>query len=382
MVAILEARQSEVCGVARSKATASAGVGAAFLATVLLQATAQAADAGHAGHPASIRPAVTPNAIWGWVVARKPTTASYTPSAPNQANSSGGTNHVLRFGAGQYKVLFPGVGEAVAGAGGIVHVTALDSGTHACAAGAWTGNQDEQVAVICRDAQGRLSDAAYSVDWVDAEMDDGEMAYVRIADASTAAIDPQHSFNSTFGANTATRLGTGTYRVRFAGVDGTKGDVQVTAFGTGVACHVADWHAQSSVTVVNVECRMPTGALADARFDATYLFKLGFHGMEGPDQVYLLADQPHAASYQPAAARRFSSAGTNPTVKRTALGQYVVVLPGMPAGGAVQVTAYGTGTEACHATAIRGQTPQQVGVRCTTAGGSAVDSEFALAYTH
>src|SRR3954454_1568932 len=165
------------------------GIAAALVATVVLSVAAEA------GGSTSTRPAVTPNAIWGWVVARRPSTASYTPSASNQGNSSGGTDHVIHSGRGQYLVLFPGVGESRGGGnGGVVDVTALDDGPHACAAGAWTGNQDEQVNVTCRDALGHLADAAFILNWVDAALDDGEMAYVLTANASTGGIAPNHSF--------------------------------------------------------------------------------------------------------------------------------------------------------------------------------------------
>ena len=46
---------------------------------------------------------------WGWVTARKPTTASYTPAAKDQGNSSGGTNTVARSTAGRYVITFGGL---------------------------------------------------------------------------------------------------------------------------------------------------------------------------------------------------------------------------------------------------------------------------------
>ncbi len=331
----------------------------------------------------AVRPTVTPPAVWGWVVARQPTTNTYIPSAPNQGNSSGGANQVTRLAQGQYEVKFSGVGESQANEGGIVHVTALSAESDNCQAHEWdAATADELVYVTCKDLQGHFVDSAFSVDWVDPLLDDGEMAFVWVANGTSGLTAPYYSFNSSGGTNTVTRSATGRYAVLFPGMDGTKGDVQVTAYGTSAICHAADWHAQASDIVVDVQCRKPDGSFADARFDTTYLFHLAFQGAEGPSQAYLLADQPRTASYHPAIARRFSSAGLASTVKRTSAGRYAVALPGMPAGGAVQVTAYGPGKQACRITTIRTQTPQQVGVLCTNPAGTAVDSAFSLAYTH
>jgi hypothetical protein len=365
--------------VARSSLRATAGVAAAILTVLALPAVTQAAP------PRAVAPSVTPLSIWAWVVARQPSVASYTPSAVNRGNSSGGTNHVTRSGPGQYEVLLPGVGESNANEGGMVHVTALDPGAHNCAVGEWnpgTPTTDEVVDVACRDKLGHFADSAFSLNWVDPVLDDGALAYVWIQTASTGAIDPYYAFNSSGGTNSVTRTASGRYVVRFPGMDGTKGDVQVTAYSSTATCHTADWHAQASDTVVDVQCRQPNGVFADSEFDASYLFHLAFQGQEGASQAFLLADQPHTASYHPALAQRFSSAGLASTVNRIGTGVYDVLLPGMPAGGSVQVTAYGPGKQACRATSIRTQTPQQVGVRCTHPDGTDVDSAFTLAYTH
>ena len=45
--------------------------------------------------------------VWGWVVARHPTTNQYTPAPQDRQNSLGTTNRMRRDGAGIYDALYP-----------------------------------------------------------------------------------------------------------------------------------------------------------------------------------------------------------------------------------------------------------------------------------
>jgi hypothetical protein len=59
-----------------------------------------------------------------YVWANQPTAASYVPSQPYQANSSGATNQIQRLGTGSYLVKLPNLGRSA----GHVHVTAYVPG--------------------------------------------------------------------------------------------------------------------------------------------------------------------------------------------------------------------------------------------------------------
>ena len=115
----------------------------------------------------------------------------------------------------------------------------------------------------------------------------------------------------------------------------------------------------------------------------TFVKGIGLSGFHGLSNAYLWANRPTAASYHPRKRYTFSTAGTKPTIKRTSRGHYSVILPGMPKGGAVQVTSYGIGTIRCILSSIRTSgLPQTVGVRCYDVAGHFQDGQFTLAYLH
>ena len=132
---------------------------------------------------------------------------------------------------------------------------------------------------------------------------------------------------------------------------------------------------------MNVQCRNLSGAKADAQFVLFFGQDQGLKGSGHVPVAYLDANQPTTASYAPDPLRRFSSVGMAPHVTRSGVGRYVVTLPGMPKGGAAQVTPYGPGTSFCVLSSIRTVgTPEQVGVGCFKLNGDRVDTEFGLSY--
>ena len=74
--------------------------------------------------------------IGGYLWANQPSTASYTPSALYQYNSTGQKNTISRGGVGSYTVTFPGVSVN----GGSVEVTAYGGGSEYCSIGWWGSN--------------------------------------------------------------------------------------------------------------------------------------------------------------------------------------------------------------------------------------------------
>ena len=121
---------------------------------------------------------------------------------------------------------------------------------------------------------------------------------------------------------------------------------------------------------------------ADSPFFLTYTDGIGLKDMINQPAAYLFANKKSAASYQPSAALRYSSAGQVPTVTRSGVGTYRATLYGLPLGGSAQVTSYGPGKAECQLTGIRKSgNPQRIGVKCFKPNGSLTDSQFYLTFT-
>jgi hypothetical protein len=97
----------------------------------------------------------------GYVWANQPTTASYTPSATYQYNSSGTAvnNTITRSAAGVYQVKMPGLG----GSEGNVHVSAYGAGSLECKVANWTtSGADRLVNVRCFNTSGAPADSMFT----------------------------------------------------------------------------------------------------------------------------------------------------------------------------------------------------------------------------
>jgi hypothetical protein len=99
---------------------------------------------------------------------------------------------------------------------------------------------------------------------------------------------------------------------------------------------------------------------------------------------YVWANNSTAASYTPSTTYQRNSTGALNTITRNGVGNYTVVFEnlGIYYGGTVNVTAYGLGSETCK---VQYWGPlladQQVNIRCYTAGGAAVDTQFVASFT-
>lgn len=98
---------------------------------------------------------------------------------------------------------------------------------------------------------------------------------------------------------------------------------------------------------------------------------------------FVWAHNPTAASYTPSATYAHNSAGGPITVTRSAAGQYAVRFAGLGgqgmAGGHVQVTAYGPGSEHCKVQSWGSFGADFVAnVRCFTAAGASVDTRYTV----
>jgi hypothetical protein len=329
--------------------------------------------------PAGVSPST-----WAWVVARQPGTHHYTPAAVDRGNSAHGINTVTRNAKGDYRVDFGGILDDH----GVIQVTALSSGSRLCISDGW-GGAPLSASVLCFTGSGDAVDSAFSISYLRITGGGGtkHAALLWADQQSSPAYTPDTYYNydswdpgSIY--NQITRQGDGKYTVTMPNIGANHGDVQVVAYTATAACRVATWDPAGLNMMVKVRCLDIAGAPVDTEFDMTYTNGIGLAGYGAHvKDAYLWADRPTATSYHPASAYRFSSAGTTPTIKRTGTGHYEVILPGMPKGGAAQVTSYGGGSIRCNLSSIRTSgLPQTVGVRCYDVAGHAKDGYFTLAY--
>lgn len=207
----------------------------------------------------------------GYVWANEPASASYTPSAPYQYNSTGAANTIDRSAAGVYAVTLPGL----AGAGeGHVEVTAYGSGNEHCKVSSWGPSAaDQAVNVRCFDAAGAAVDTRFTMTFVDGASlvpkPGAPSAYLWANEPANAAYTPSltYQFNSSGGVNDITRSGVGAYTATLAGVGTPGGHIQVTAYGSSSDhCGVGGWGPSGGDLVVSVNCVDIAGAAADTRF--------------------------------------------------------------------------------------------------------------------
>ena len=177
----------------------------------------------------------------------------------------------------------------------------------------------------------------------------------------------------------STTSATGHYRVTLPNLRRAAGVALVSATLTPATCRFSSIAASGPDKVVAVNCRNLAGALANTQFTITYVSGIGLKGPGYGHQAYVFAKHPTTASYQPAAADRYSTSGQVPTVQRTGTGKYVVTLPGQKDGGAAQVTAETSGAARCVVNYIRDTSaPAQIGVGCYVGDGIGTDVPFTM----
>jgi hypothetical protein len=217
---------------------------------------------------------------WGFVWANLPTAGSYTPSMSFQANSTDGTNTIVRSGPGAYVVTFPGLGWPLTppsrGAGGNVQVTAYGAGPARCKVERWDSDGSTlTVKVLCFTAAGAPVDSRYTVLYQADELPGGNDAGYALVTAAGAA-PTQFQVNSSGPAvlNTVTHTGgSGLYRIVLPGLAVSGGNLQVTGYGPGsVHCKVRSLNHDDvpGETVVVVGCHNSTGTLVDSAFSIAY----------------------------------------------------------------------------------------------------------------
>ena len=323
--------------------------------------------------------------LWGYAVARHPTASSYQPGPTSSRDDMGTTVTIVHAATGIYDVRFPN-NFPVTPNWGTVLVAALSTHGAFCSVGDFGSqlNSYEGVIATCFDRTGAAADTKFAVDFLDLHTLAGRSAYVFANQPSASSYTPDltYQFNSTGGTNTIDRLSAGRYAVRLPGLGSSHGNVQVSSMGTGF-CRVISWGPDSGDQLVQVQCQDASGDPVDSTFLFVFTQDQGLkqHGAHGV--AYLEANRPTAGSYTPEAHYRYSSAGKASHVARTGVGSYVVTVPGLPAGGSAQVTAYGAGTSRCNLASIATSgSLAKIGVICLKPNGHPVDSRFGLSFVH
>ncbi|MET8450099.1 hypothetical protein [Streptomyces sp. NPDC005209] len=229
---------------------------------------------------------------------------------------------------------------------------------------------------------GRLSVGAWLREVAEAARADlgGRFGYVWANQPAAASYTPSptYQFNSAGSVNTITRSGVGQYTVRLPSIGSAAGHVQVTAYGDVLArCKTVNWYPSGTAQLVNVRCFTFGGSPRDTQFTLTYTRGTGL--LRATPAAYAWANQPTTASYTPATAYQYNSAGYANRITRQGVGVYRVWTPGMALGyGDVQVTAYGLDSRYCK---VDYWTPSTgIQVRCFSTVGAPADTYFDVSF--
>ncbi|MGW7383385.1 hypothetical protein [Streptomyces sp. NPDC054794] len=306
-----------------------------------------------------------------------PLNTPYTPSGYYSRNSTGAVNSVVRTGVGQYTVRLPRLGTL----GGTVHVTAYGATGHSCNVAYWTPTGDRlDVRVRCYTASGSRADTRFTASFVNTADLGGRFGYLWANQPAAVSYTPSptYQFNSAGSVNTITRSGVGQYTVRLPSIGSAAGHVQVTAYGDVLArCKTVNWYPSGTAQLVNVRCFTFGGSSRDTQFTLTYTRGTGL--LRATPAAYAWANQPTTASYTPATAYQYNSAGYANRITRQGVGVYRVWTPGMALGyGDVQVTAYGLDSRYCK---VDYWTPSTgIQVRCFSPVGAPADTYFDVSF--
>jgi hypothetical protein len=204
-----------------------------------------------------------------------------------------------------------------------------------------------------------------------------------------------YQYSSTAAQNSITRLGTGSYTVRFPYL-GPYGTALVTAYGsTDDRCKISYWVGAPGVgsntdTILYVKCFTRTGNPVNSRFTASYS-----HPVAGSvaRAAYLWNNQPGApigVLFTPSPTYQYNSEGSPNTIVHSSTGTYIVHLTGLylpvPITRQLQITAYGAPVGdpsaycAIDSSPISDPSDGVYYIGCFNTAGARIDSSFVLTY--
>ena len=284
---------------------------------------------------------------------------------------------VAVIGVGQYKIDF--VGQAAAG--GVAHVTAINTVPHWCQINAFgPAGADEIVTVSCYKAGGAPDPSAFSAifDSSTGPVGPGSFGYLN----STPGGGLISQYNSSGAGNAVIHAGPGQWAVSLPGVASPapfSGSLQATAVSpptVPMRCKILSWSSGGGETI-KVNCYNAAGVLTDTQFTLTYQYLRALYGGFLPPKYFgYLWNQPVGGpittNYNNPAGpgANVLTAGVLSTVQFPLL----AVLP-----DDIQVTAYGSSSDFCGLTnpwTHSGTATIARDVNCFTNAGAAVASGF------
>ena len=207
-----------------------------------------------------------------FVVASSLSTANYYAPAATTYTSTRAGVRISRSGTGAYTVTLGGLARGATDGPETIQITAIGTTAQYCTNGSWgTSGADLSVSVACFASGGTPADAPFSLLMVERGRTGQRTGFAWTNDATTTvayAPSAGYALNSSGGAISSLRTGTGAYTVTFTGLSRTTAlgeTMLVTAYGgVNVSCNVAGWSYPGAF--VNVRCYDATGAAVDSRF--------------------------------------------------------------------------------------------------------------------
>ena len=249
---------------------------------------------------------------------------------------------------GRYRVIFPGAGAP----GGVVHVTAINTGPFWCQVNTFgPAGPDEVVYIDCYRAGGVPAFTAFTAFFESSSPPpipiNGRFGYVD-SQASGALVSQYNSMGS---VNNSTLLSTGQWMVRMPAL-GTAGPLdgsaQATAVNAGaVRCKVRNWQSLPAEQRIFVSCFGPGGAPVNTRFTLTWQYNQSLYGAGWPPKYfgYLF----YAPGAGPATTNFNSQLGLNANTVSGGAGLYLVRFPRIGfTPDTIQVTAAGGTSDFCN----------------------------------
>jgi hypothetical protein len=259
-----------------------AGVGCRMLASGLAIAGLAVAAVGNVGSAGAAVPDRFGFVLW---------TGAVVPSGTTPAATT-----VTIGGIGIYKIDFPGQ----AAAGGVAHVTAINSAPHWCQVNSIVAaGPDEIVTISCYQVGGVPDYTDFSAIFSSSSgpltTPGGSFGYVN-ALPSGALVS---QYNSAGLANAVAHTGVGAWTVKFPGL-ATPGPIDGSLQATAVSpptvparCKLVKWSSSPSGQVALVNCYNSGGALADSQFTLTYQYQRSLYGGAIPPKYFgYLWNQP------------------------------------------------------------------------------------------
>ena len=206
-------------------------------------------------------------------------------------------------------------------------------------------------------------------------------AWANKASQSSYTPDANFARSSSGGTIKANRLGTGSYRVDFAGLGGTGGFAIAVAVGLdNRRCTVDSYSNSGGTERVFVKCHNPSGSAANSQFNVFYQRRDATISTAGVYGAYLRSDGNGTI----VASDSWNSRGQANTVTRMNAGFYVARLKGLGSGenSTVIASAYNT-TGHCKVSKwgiSENLVDQEVQIACYDTSAKPADRKFSLSY--